>query len=259
MALGFVRSGGLAALARAGAGTVKAADRDLDRARRRRGLGGVARLRLCLERLQRLERAPEPDLGRTPVAQEDREGPGAVRVPDQGEAEIVALGVALVLEQLDLHPLRALQAPGGGDDAPREERLQGALRRELRDERRLVCLVGLRILLGEDDGLLRPQAVLQRVLCGARLAVRGPGAARSRTVAAAGLGAGAHAEESRAPGSAAPMLCMAKVPAGIVGWRRADPETRRRGPLSLLGYRNRCKHRARRGEPERTPRQRRRP
>jgi hypothetical protein len=115
-ALGFVRSGDLAVLARAGGAGLDAIGRDLDPARRDRGVG----FRLGLEGLQRPERTPEPGLGRAPVAQQDREGASASGIPYQGEAEIVALGVALVLEQLDLHSLGALEAPGGGDDAPRE-------------------------------------------------------------------------------------------------------------------------------------------
>jgi hypothetical protein len=219
----------------------------VDRARRPRGLGRLACL--CLERLQRPERAPEPGLRRTPVAQEDREGPGAVRVPDQGEAEILALGVALVLEQLDLHPLRALQAPGGGDDAAREERLQGALRCQLRHERRLLRLVGLRILLGKDDDLLRAQAVLQRVPRGARLAVRGPGAARPGPVETAGLRPGAHAEESRA-GRGATDAVHGEGPCwDHEGWKRDEPGGAPRTG-SLADDRNKYNPQARRGGPE---------
>ena len=65
----------------------------------------------------------------------------------------------------------ALQAPGGDRDAAREQGLQDAYRRQLRDDRRLERRERGGVLLRQQHVLLRPHAVLQGILRRARLAL----------------------------------------------------------------------------------------
>jgi hypothetical protein len=117
-----------------------------------RGRLGLAprrqRLRLGLERLQRLERTPELGPRRAAIAKQRRKGAGTVALPDQGKTE-VAITPALLLEHLRLHAVGTLEAPGGCGDAPGKQRLQGAFGRELGQESLLVRLVPGSILMTE--------------------------------------------------------------------------------------------------------------
>ena len=86
-----------------------------------------------LERLERLERAPELGHDGAAVAHQRVEAAGGVAVADQGEPGIGVL-VAAELEHFGLQPIGALQAPGGDRDAAREQGLQDADRRQLRED-----------------------------------------------------------------------------------------------------------------------------
>ena len=57
-------------------------------------------------------------------------------VADHRQRE-VGIAAALVAEQLALDPVGAGQPPGRGGEAPREHRLERAVRRQLLDQRRL--------------------------------------------------------------------------------------------------------------------------
>jgi hypothetical protein len=82
------------------------------------------------------------------------------------------------------------QAPGGGRDAAREQALQGACRRQLLDQRRLELTKLGAVLVRQHDVLLCAQAVLERILRRARLALGRRRPARLGAVFAAGLGEG---------------------------------------------------------------------
>jgi hypothetical protein len=89
-------------------------------------------------------------------------------IPDQGEAKTAWLPPSVEadmrIEQLDLHPIRPQHAPGRPSHAREEELLQCALGRQLGAQRLLERLKLRHVLVGEQHELLRPQAVLQRVL-----------------------------------------------------------------------------------------------
>jgi hypothetical protein len=126
---------------------------------------------------------PLPSLGR-------RNGVGAPfpnPAAKQGEPGVGAL-VAAELKHLGFEPIGALQAPGGDCDAAREQGLQGPDRRQLLEERRLQRGQLGGVLLRQHEVLLRAQAMLQRILRGARLAFFGLRAARFGAVASARLG-----------------------------------------------------------------------
>jgi hypothetical protein len=72
----------------------------------------------------------------------------------------------------------------------RQHRLHDADRRQLVQQLRLEAGELGGILLRQHDVLLRAQAVPERIPRRARLALRGPGATRFRTIAPAGFGAG---------------------------------------------------------------------
>jgi hypothetical protein len=127
----------------------------IDRARRRRRLLG-------LERLQRAQRAHELGHRRAAVAHQSLERSGAIAVADHAEAKIAA-GDATLLEQLDLDPLRSVEPPGGARDAPDQDALQGALRRQLVLERFFQGGELAGILVREHHVPHGPQAVLQRI------------------------------------------------------------------------------------------------
>jgi hypothetical protein len=74
------------------------------------------------------------------------------------------------VEQLELHPIRPQHAPGRQSDPPDEQVLEGALGHELGVQRFLERPELGQVLVGEQDELVGPQAVLQRVLRGARVA-----------------------------------------------------------------------------------------
>ena len=60
-------------------------------------------------------------------------------------------GEAVLGEELDLEPLGALEAPGGGDDAPREHGLERALRRQILEQHRLECFERSGVLTRQHD------------------------------------------------------------------------------------------------------------
>jgi hypothetical protein len=96
--------------------------------------------------------------------------------------------VALLLENLALDPIGALQAPDRRREAKRERLLQRAEGREIVHERRL-RLERASVLVRDHDEPPGAKAVLQRVLRRARLAFFRFRAARLRPVAPASLGA----------------------------------------------------------------------
>ena len=108
--------------------------RQLGDRRLQREIGGrrlLEHIRLLgLERLQRLERAPELGHRGAAVAQERLEAAGAVAIPDQGHADPGVLPAPL-LEQLDFHAIGARQPPGGDREPAREHELKGTFRRQL--------------------------------------------------------------------------------------------------------------------------------
>jgi hypothetical protein len=160
--------------------------------------GGLeSRCLLGLERLQGPERAPELGERAAAIAQERVEGSGVVAIADQGEPEAAA-GKVVLGEQLGLELLGAGETPGSGDDPLREHGLQRALGRQFLHQRRLECGKLGSALARQYDVLLRTQTVLEGVLGRAHLALGRLGAARLRTIAAAGLGAGGAERDGRA-------------------------------------------------------------
>ncbi len=170
-ALGFVRSAAIGVrAARCRSGRLRAH-------RRRRGKLGDGQLRreigarrllehvrrLGLERLQRLERAPELGHGGAAVAQERLEAAGAVAIADQGHADAGVLPAPL-LEQLDLHAIGPRQTPGGDRDPARQHELQRAFRRQLIQQRRLERLELDGILVRQHDVVQGAHAVPERIL-----------------------------------------------------------------------------------------------
>jgi hypothetical protein len=148
--------------------------------------------RLGLERLERAQRAPQLGHGGTPVAQQRVERARAIAVAHQGKAEpapaaLAALG--LQGEQLALDPIGALEPPGGDHQAPRQQGLQRADRREIVRQRVGHGLERTGVLVVQQDELFGAQAVLERVLGGARLALRRFGPARLGAIAPARFGA----------------------------------------------------------------------
>jgi hypothetical protein len=164
-----------------------------------------------VERFEQPQCAPQLGQRRAAITQERVERPRAVAVADQGLAEIgVAIGMAR--EQLGLDPLGPLEPPGGAGDARGEHGLERARRRQLFHQRRLERLEFFAVLAGDNHEFLCPQAVLQSVLGGARLAFRRFGAARVGAVAPARRGAGG-AQERRQRG----MVCGAAAPGAALG------------------------------------------
>ena len=149
-----------------------------------------------LERLERAQAAGELGERRAAVAQERREGAGAVAVAGQDAAEIGL--AALVGEQLGLDPVGAREAPGGDRDALREHGLERAGGRQLLEQGRLEGPEPGAVLVRQHDEPQRPQAVLERILRRARLALGRPRPARHGAIAAAGLGARSARGDGRA-------------------------------------------------------------
>ena len=189
-ALGFVRSAAIGVRAHRRPGRLA---RTARRCQRPHKIGARRLLehgrRLGLERLQRLERAPELGHGGAAVAQERLEAAGAVAVADQRHADPGVLPAPL-LEQLDLHAIGARQTPGGDRDPARQHELQGTFRRQLIQQRRLERLKLDGILVRQHDVLQGAHAVLQRILRRPGLALLGLRPARLRAVLTARLGAG---------------------------------------------------------------------
>jgi hypothetical protein len=154
--------------------------------------------RLGLERLERAQRAPQLGHGGTPVAQQRVERARAIAVthqrqPEPAQAALVAL-VALVAlgpqgEQFPLDPVGPLEPPGGDHQAPGQKALQRADRREIVRQRVGHGLERCGILVVQQDELFGAQAVPERVLCRARLALRRFGPARLGAIAPARFGA----------------------------------------------------------------------
>ena len=91
-------------------------------------------------------------------------------VADQRPRE-VGIAAALMAEQLALDAVGAGQPPGRGGEAPRQHRLERAVRRQLLDQRRLEGGELGGILIRKHHVLLRAKTVLERVLRRARLAL----------------------------------------------------------------------------------------
>jgi hypothetical protein len=123
--------------------------------------------------------------------------------------------MAPLREQLDFEAVGAREAPGRDRDAPREHRLERALGCQLRDHRRLEFGKFGGILVRQHDVLFRPQAVLERVLRRARLALRRLRPARPGAVAPARLGARIGHGNGRARRGA-----NIGHDGGSLGWRR---------------------------------------
>jgi hypothetical protein len=138
----------------------------------RLGATGLAR-RLGLERLERLERAPELGHRGAAIAQERLERARAVAVADQREAW-AGVAIAALLEQLDLQAIGARETPRGKRDPTREHGLQRTDGRQLVDHGRLECSELGGVLLRQHYELLRAQAVLQCIPRRSGLAFFGP-------------------------------------------------------------------------------------
>jgi hypothetical protein len=120
--------------------------------------------RFGLKRLQGPQRPPELGLRGAAIAQQRLERSGAVAVADQREPDAAVRDRSQTLrEQIDLDPLRPLEAPGGARDPTDHDALQDALGRQLRDQRRLERCEPGGVLVRQHHVLRCAQPVLQGV------------------------------------------------------------------------------------------------
>jgi hypothetical protein len=195
--------------------------------------------RFGLERLQGPQRAHELGLRGAAIAQQGLERPGAIAVADQREPDAAVRDRSQTLrEQIDLDPLRPLEPPGGARDAPDQDVLQGAVRRQLVDQRRLESANSPMSSSGSTTYFSARRPCFRAFLRRSRLAFGGPRSARLPAILPARFGANTADGDGRARRGAGTghggIPCWLRLDGDGGGTKHARPQSN----VSLTDYRN---------------------